>query len=521
MKITKFLAALMFALTALVFVACEDDDDPEPEPTDITVSGTVTNAEDGSGLADVSVDAGSANATTDADGNYTVTAPKAGLLSFSKEGFISKNEDVNNRTTIDVALTPEEMEVETVTLSGLTTGDMTLTSDKIYLINQKFVVSDGHTVTIEPGTILKGMEGTGSVASAFIVARGGKLIAEGTADHPIIFTSVLDDITVGQKFGTNLIEIDREKWGGLILLGKAPISAGDGDTEAQIEGIPGDEEFGKYGGDDPADNSGSLKYISIRHGGALIGDGNEINGLTLGGVGNGTTIENIEVLGNLDDGVEFFGGTVNAKNIIVAYQGDDAIDIDQNYSGTIENVLVIHGGDDSDEALEIDGPEGTATNGLFTLRNGTFIKTDGNGSGADFKSDAQGTFENCVWSGYGENTTLKIRASFDVDNNCSPEEDAFSHMMDETPTFVIKDSEIVSTGTVETLFSIYPNPDEDPENPEEPHCGDAVTNQMVLNAAAKIAEWNNAIVTEKTDGKGADYSAFEGWTWSQNQGLLD
>jgi len=162
-------------------------------------------------------------------------------------------------------------------------------------------------------------------------------------------------------------------WGGLIILGNAPISAKSGDTEAQIEGIPADEEFGKYGGMDPEDNSGIIKYVSVRHGGTLIGDNNEINGITFGGVGNGTTVEYIEVVANLDDGVEFFGGTVNVKNVIVANGEDDGLDIDQNYSGTIENAFVIQSGATAgDNALEIDGPEGTTyTDGLFTIKNVT------------------------------------------------------------------------------------------------------------------------------------------------------
>ena len=138
-----------------------------------------------------------------------------------------------------------------------------------------------------------------------------------------------------------------------------------------------------------------MAYISIRHGGALIGAGNEINGLTLGGVGSGTSISNIEVVANLDDGVEFFGGTVNATNILVGWQGDDGIDIDMNYAGMVSNFVVINGSN-SDEALEIDGPEGTTyTDGMFTLKNGIATDYLGGNSNGDFKSKAQGTIEKC------------------------------------------------------------------------------------------------------------------------------
>ncbi len=311
--------------------------------------------------------------------------------------------------------------------SGFIASDETWTSDKIYELSGKVVVESGVTLTIEPGTIIKGREGTGTLASALIIARGGKIMAQGTASNPIIFTSVLDEISVGETVGPNLTETDQGKWGGVIILGYAPISAGDGDTESQVEGIPPTDAFGAFGGNDPADNSGIMTYVSIRHGGALIGEGNEINGLTLGGVGNGTTIENIEVVGNVDDGVEFFGGTVNVSNVIVGFQGDDGIDIDMNYSGTVDNFIVVNG-PLSDEALEVDGPEGsTYTTGLFTLSNGTVYTFGGTDANADFKSKAQGTVHNVNFG------LARIRASYQ--NDCTdPKEDAYTHLINANPT---------------------------------------------------------------------------------------
>src|SRR5690606_16031696 len=161
-----------------------------------------------------------------------------------------------------------------------------------------------------------------------VVDQGGKLMAEGTPTKPIIFTSVLDGIEPGETTGT-LGTSDTGLWGGLIVLGRAPISV-NGDLEtAHIEGIPADESNGQYGGTDVADNSGVIKYISIRHGGVTIGEDNEINGLTLGGVGNGTVIENVEVIANQDDGIEWFGGSVNVTNALVWASGDDGFDADQ------------------------------------------------------------------------------------------------------------------------------------------------------------------------------------------------
>jgi hypothetical protein len=284
----------------------------------------------------------------------------------------------------------------------------TWTNDNIYVLNQKVVVPSGVVLTIQAGTIIKGTEGTGSLASALIVAQGGKLNAVGTATEPIIFTSINDNIEIGQTAGTNLDETNSGLWGGLIVLGYAP-SSFSGDVEVvQIEGIPADDTFGLYGGDNATDNSGVYKYISIRHGGALIGEGNEVNGLTLGGVGSGTVIENIEVVANVDDGIEFFGGTVNASNLLVWAQGDDALDIDQGYSGTIDNAVVILGAN-SDHAFEIDGPEGTAT-GSFTLRNSTIVgnAVTENGEYADYRSRAMGRTENIYAYGFKDSSDVEL-----------------------------------------------------------------------------------------------------------------
>jgi hypothetical protein len=325
----------------------------------------------------------------------------------------------------------EKLNQNTSTKAGLISKNETWYSDSVYYLGGKVVVPAGVTLTIQPGTIIKGKEGTGSLASALIIAQGGKLIAEGTAVKPIIFTSELDNIKAGETIGTNLQKTDNQKWGGLVILGSAPISAATGDTKAQIEGIPATESYGKYGGDNVADNSGSLKYVSIRHAGALIGEGNEINALTLGGVGNGTTIENIEVYATLDDGVEFFGGTVNCKNLLVYYQGDDGIDLDQNYAGTVDGFMIVHGdGIGTDEGLELDGPENvTYTTGMFTLKNGICRGEGTEGTGADIKSKAQGTLENITFE-YTNGKKKQVAVSASFESNCTNKSDAYKNFID-------------------------------------------------------------------------------------------
>ena len=292
----------------------------------------------------------------------------------------------------------------------------------------KYVVENGATLTIAPGTVIKATQKADAVdASALVVAKGGKIMAEGTADAPIIFTSELDpltatDVAAGTFYLTGAtIPLDDISgyWGGLIILGKNVIGEDpDSNTantfgEENIEGIA-DQSWSIYGGEETNDDSGVLKYVSIRHGGTSIGAGNEINGLTLGGVGNGTVIENIEIVGNQDDGIELFGGNVDVTNLLIYAQGDDAIDIDEAYSGTVNNALVVMG-TDSDNPFEIDGTEdgeggtnGTVT-GSYTISNVTVIGFSNPNSGfyGDFKKDPMGANNNIVFKGFDSGTIFK------------------------------------------------------------------------------------------------------------------
>ena len=287
------------------------------------------------------------------------------LLAALTIGFTSCDDDEN----IDPII-----ETEFTVIANIT-ANTTWETGNVYILGGRIAVINGVTLTIEPGVIIKGQAGTGSNATALIIARGGKIMAEGTADQPIIFTSVADEIEPGQIASPNLDSDLNGLWGGLIVLGKAPISVSGDGIEASIEGIPADDSNGKFGGNVSDDDSGIIKYVSIRHGGANIGEGNEINGLTLGGVGSGTTIEFIEVIANQDDGIEWFGGTVNVTNALVWNAGDDAIDTDQSWSGTLDNFIVINPGD---ECFELDGPEGTMA-AKHTIKNGSVYAGDAEG----------------------------------------------------------------------------------------------------------------------------------------------
>ena len=294
------------------------------------------------------------------------------------------------------------------TYSGVISEDVSWTKDNVYTLAGRVVVPSGVTLTIEAGTVIKAFPGEEANACALIIARGGKIMANGTATEPIIFTTTADQITNDHPNYPGLANLSVDQkglWGGLIVLGNAPISADA--SEVQIEGIPATDSNGLYGGSDNADNSGVIRYVQIRHGGTLLGDDNEINGLTLGGVGTGTTVEYVEVIANVDDGIECFGGSVNISHALVWAQGDDAFDIDQSYSGTIDNYMGIADAD-SDHALEIDGPEGAMV-ASFTMTNGTLkgYNPDG-GEYADFRDMPAGNVTNSYFHNFSCGSDFEI-----------------------------------------------------------------------------------------------------------------
>jgi len=366
--------------------------------------------------------------------------------------------------------------------------DVTWNSETVYQLGGRIFVLEGATLTIEPGTIIKGEAGTGTNATALVVARGGKLMAEGTADAPIIFTTVADEIEPGMIASPNLDPDIDGLWGGLIVLGNAPISTPDG--VAQIEGIPPSDTNGLYGGGnsaDPADNSGVLKYISIRHGGANIGEGNEINGLT---VGTGTVIENIEIIANQDDGIEPFGGTVNVTNLLVWNSYDDSFDCDQDYLGTIDNFIGILG-TDSDHAMELDGPEGAKDEGGYTLRNGSikgYLEATG-GEYFDLRDGVSVTIENVYFFNFKSDSDVELDDEGSVAN-------------------------YISGATV--LNNLQFNVSHLEEGNRT--IADIFNDTTGSGAFDNITEGEASIVTTPTTG--ADKSAFAGWTWADANGEL-
>ncbi len=383
----KKLLSLLFMAGILVFaVSCGDDDSANVDEPTVTAPSGTTGVEAGAEATltfSVEVPGGFKAATATATGGEATvtTSPEAGATTGDVVvTFTAGDEDGAASVTLTVTDNSDQSSNATallnvsneITVTANITANTTWRAGNVYILGGRIAVVDGVTLTIEPGTIVKGQTGAGANSTALIIARGGKLMAEGTAELPIIFTAVNDelspeDVAAGNFGSPNLSSETNAQWGGLIVLGKARISASA--AEVQIEGIPTSDTNGLYGGTDDEDNSGVLKYISIRHGGTEIGAGNEINGLTLGAVGSGTVIENIEVVSNLDDGIEWFGGTVNVKNVVVWNSDDDGIDTDQSWSGTLDNFVVIAA---KGHAFELDGPEGTYSAG-HVIQNGTII----------------------------------------------------------------------------------------------------------------------------------------------------
>ncbi len=214
---------------------------------------------------------------------------------------------------------------------------------------------DGPVLTIEAGATLAWQ----SSADFLIVNRGSQVFAVGRADAPITFTSVSDvNGTVGPE--------DVQQWGGMVINGfgvtnkcayTGTVAGGDlatTDCHVDAEGAAGLDES-QYGGDNNDDSSGRLEYVVVKHTGATVGNGDELNGISFGGVGRNTIVENLQVYSTFDDGIEMFGGAVNFTNFVALYVRDDAIDIDEGYSGTITNALVIQSETDGNHCIEADG----------------------------------------------------------------------------------------------------------------------------------------------------------------------
>lgn len=243
---------------------------------------------------------------------------------------------------------------EDITVDANIVGDTTWTANNRYFLSTLVYVTGG-TLTIEAGTQIYGANG-----SALVVARDGMIDAVGTADAPIVFTS--DKAPGSQAPGD---------WGGVILLGSAPINVGTGN----IEGMEA-SNLSQYGGSDAAHNCGTLEYVRIEYAGFVFGVDNELNGLTVGGCGTGTKLSYIQIHKGTDDGLEFFGGTTNADHIVITGAQDDSLDWDEGYAGKLQFIVVQQDAASGDRGIEADNLEddnNATPRSNPTLYNATFV----------------------------------------------------------------------------------------------------------------------------------------------------
>ncbi|MBI4892899.1 MAG: hypothetical protein HY821_19910 [Acidobacteria bacterium] len=225
-----------------------------------------------------------------------------------------------------------------VDVTGNIESDTTWTPDKLYRLSGVVYVRNNATLTIKPGTLVMGQPGS-QPPSVLVVTRNGKIMAEGTRSRPIIMTSAL-----------NPGERTRGDWGGLIMLGKAPINvapqAGKGNENGEffIEGLPATEDT-KYGGADAAHSCGSLKYVRVEYAGSIFAPNNESNSFTWGGCGTGTKADYLQAIYGLDDSFEWFGGTMGAKHLIGGLGADDYLDFQLGFTGKIQHGIFYYSAD--------------------------------------------------------------------------------------------------------------------------------------------------------------------------------
>jgi len=249
----------------------------------------------------------------------------------------------------------------TVKVSADVSSNTTWSAANTYLLDGLIYVRPGATLTIEAGTVVRGKEvpsvSTGDAASGIVVMVGARIEADGRADAPIIMTAEADDLAST----TDLDQNDRALWGGLILLGRATTNSTPGINN--IEGVPTSNDT-RFGCDastagfacDDDDDSGILRYVSLRHAGFGFETDSEINGMTFGAVGRGTVVEYVEVFANSDDNFEFFGGTVEVKHAVGSFSGDDTFDTDRGFRGKIQFGLSLNNpGNDAGRCIEADG----------------------------------------------------------------------------------------------------------------------------------------------------------------------
>ncbi|WP_336068043.1 multidrug transporter [Mesoflavibacter sp. CH_XMU1404-2] len=282
---------------------------------------------------------------------------------------------------------------QTIFLSGTYTEDLTLDANNTYKINGSLIMASGTTLTIPACMTIEALASGSDVYIA--ISQGARIVANGTQDCPIVFTSDAANPAAGD-------------WGGLILLGRAPINSvtGTNTSTSEIASLP-------YGGNISDDDSGSLNYVRVEYSGGAADGQSENNGFSFYGVGSGTEVNYIQAYAGKDDGVEFFGGTVNASYVSVINAEDDSVDWTEGYSGTLTNVYISNRITD-DKAIEADGyntdfSNATGTFSKPTVNNLTIVgqgTAAGHAEAIRLRAGTQGIFNNVHITGYLEGFDL-------------------------------------------------------------------------------------------------------------------
>jgi hypothetical protein len=323
----------------------------------------------------------------------------------------------------------QQADAATVSVNADIAASQTWSSTNTYILENVVYVISGATLTIEPGTVIRGEPESAPGAfdpGTLVITRGSRIIANGTPTNPIIFTDLFDDQVPGGA-GTDpqystWSQLSGQ-WGGLVLLGNSYIavntlSGPDALRDNQIEGLTA-STFGRYGGGDDDDNTGELSYVSIRYGGFNLSANNEINGLTLGAVGRMTSVHHIEAINIKDDAFEFFGGTVNTKNMVAYSPGDDGFDYDEGFRGKGQFWFLVQGDMGgslesglSDKGAEQDGglsPDGSQPYSIPTFYNATYVGlgasasygTKARNTALIFRDNAGGRYYNSIFTDFG------------------------------------------------------------------------------------------------------------------------
>ena len=312
-------------------------------------------------------------------------------------GIVTAAAEVEGCPTGTASITPADGVTTTCEISGTITSDLTLTANNLYALSGPVFVGEDKansaTLSIEAGTKVFGRTG----GDYLVVSRDSKIEALGSKDAPITFTSS-EDIT-GEATSAG-------QWGGIVILGNAQSNKcpTDGsDCALQVEGA---EEGAVFGGTNDEDNSGTLRYVVVKHAGYEIAPDNELNGVTFGAVGSGTKVEYLQVHENADDGVEFFGGTVNLKYVVLTGNQDDSVDWDNGYRGNMQYVLVKHDADNgaANRGIEADNdgsspdkqPQSNPTIANMTIIGNTFDTADKDSEGVYLREGTKAQLHNFV-----------------------------------------------------------------------------------------------------------------------------